>query len=342
MHSDSYSPAPVSGRWRRALTWCLLPPLLAWAVLASIYLDHWPHVLRGVLALTWLWLGWRVLRARHRAGGARWAGAALLVWLGFLAGWSLQAPRQDRLWADDVARLLQAQVQGDTVVLENVRDFRWRSDTDYDVRWETRRYDLSQLRSADLALSYWMGPAIAHTLVSFGFADGRHLVFSLEIRKERGEAFSALGGFFRQYEETLVAAEEDDILRVRTNVRGEDMWLYRLNLPPAALRQLFMAYLDKAGALRARPAFYNTVMSNCTTVIFQLARRIDARLPLDWRLLLSGYFDRYVADHGGLMPGIDFATLRARGHITTKARAVGEGEDFSRAIRVGVPGEVGP
>jgi hypothetical protein len=158
-----------------------------------------------------------------------------------------------------------------------------------------------------------MGPAIAHTLVSFGFDDGSHVVFSLEIRKERGESFSALGGFFRKFEETLVAADERDILRVRTNARGEDMYLYRLDIPRDKLRELFLGYVQRAQALDRAPRFYNTLTSNCTTVVFELARRLDPGLPLDWRLLLSGYFAEYAYDQHALQPGYTFAQLqRAR------------------------------
>jgi hypothetical protein len=340
------SPVSVSAhhglRPQRVLTWWLVPPLAAWALLASLYLDHAPAALRWSLALLWLALAVVVPWRRARPDGRRWAGLALAAWLLFLGGWLLQAPRQDRTWADDVARLLQPQVSGSRVVLHNVRNFDWRSDTDYSARWETRQYDLDQLRGVDLAMSYWMGPAIAHTLLSFEFADGQRVVLSLEIRKERGESFSALGGFFRQFEKVLVAADERDILRVRTNVRGEDMQLYRLNMPPAAVRALFLAYLDEADALRAAPSFYNTLTSNCTTVVFDLARTLDPGLPLDWRLLLSGYFDRYAYELGGLAPGLDFPTLRDRGNVTARARASQDRDDFSERIRQGVPGARAP
>jgi len=340
------SPVSVPARHgsclRRALTWGLVVPLALWALLASLYLDHAPAALRGLLAVLWLALAVVVLWRRAHPDGRRWAWLALATWLLFLAGWLLQAPRQDRAWADDVARLLQPQVSGRRVVLHNVRNFDWRSDHDYTARWETRQYDLDQLRGVDLAMSYWMGPAIAHTLLSFEFADGQHVVLSLEIRKERSESFSALGGFFRQFEKVLVAADERDILRVRTNVRGEDMQLYRLNMPPEAARALFLAYLDQADALRARPAFYNTLTSNCTTVVFELARTLDPGLPLDWRLLLSGYFDRYVYALGGLAPGLDLATLRERGNVTARARASRDPNDFSERIRQGVPGARAP
>jgi len=220
-----------------------------------------------------------------------------------------------------------------------VRDFTWRSETDYDARWVRREYDLDQLRSADLVLSYWMGPAIAHTLVSFGFDDGRHLVFSLEIRKERGESFSALGGFFRRFEMTLVASEETDILRTRTNARGEDVYLYRLHgLDRSQLKALFAAYLDEARQLDAAPAFYNTATSNCTTIVFDLARHIAPGLPLDYRLLLSGYLAEYAQDVGALAPGVPYAELQAKGRITERALQMAPGENFSAVIRRGIPG----
>src|SRR3546814_1113198 len=107
-----------------------------------------------------------------------------------------------------------------------------------------------------MLLSYWMGPLIAHTLVSFGFRDGRHLAFSIEIRKERGEAYSALGGFFRKFETSLIAADERDIVRLRSNVRREDVDLYRVALSPSAIRSLFLAYLTEAESLRRRPRWY--------------------------------------------------------------------------------------
>lgn len=300
-----------------------------------------PAVLRGVVAGAWLLaaagMAWRVVRRRAGRGLA----GAYCICIAVAALWWLSlAPRQDRVWADDVAqRLRVVSFDGRHVVLENVRDFHWRSEEDYDARWVRREYDLQQLRSADLVMSYWMGPAIAHTLVSFGFDDGRQLVFSLEIRKERGESFSALGGFFRTFESTLVAAEETDIIRTRTNARGEDVYLYRLHgLRRAQLRALFAAYLDQARRLDAEPAWYNTLTSNCTTIVFELARQIAPGLPLDHRLLLSGYLGEYAFDQGALQPGYDFATLQARGRITARAKQPQAEDDFSAWIRHGVPG----
>ncbi|KOQ33982.1 DUF4105 domain-containing protein, partial [Achromobacter xylosoxidans] len=174
---------------------------IGWACLAFWYQGPGAVWAKAVLMLAWVALGlYALLRLWHGVGRLRrrpalWA--YLLAVIALAAWWQGIAPSNDRVWADDVARTLRGNVAGSIVTLDNVRDFKWRSDSDYTQRWETRVYDLNDLRSVDMVLSYWDGPAIAHTLVSFGFADGRHVVFSVEIRKERGEQFSELGGFFK-------------------------------------------------------------------------------------------------------------------------------------------------
>ncbi|ROO32941.1 DUF4105 domain-containing protein [Salinisphaera orenii] len=264
-----------------------------------------------------------------------------LVFVALIGWWQTIRPAMDRDWAPDVARLLESERDGDRVTLHNVRNFDWRTREDFTPRWETRTYDLSQLRSADLIASHWMGPAIAHTLVSFGFTDGRQLVFSVEVRRTRESSFSAIGGLFKQSELVLIAADERDIVRTRSNVRGEDVYLYRVALPRAALRDLFLAYLDEAESLRREPRFYNTVLSNCTTIVYDMVKAIVPGLPSDYRLLASGYLPDYIYDLGALDTSRPLAELRARGHINARAVAADvdghAAADFPRAIRRGVP-----
>ncbi|MCC8539370.1 DUF4105 domain-containing protein [Xanthomonas axonopodis pv. poinsettiicola] len=325
----------VIGRWALRVALVLAA---TWGALAIHFALTGNALVRIGWVASWCAMALAALWGLRR-GRENWAlvgifGAAFVA---LAVSWAMMQPSQDRDWADDVAQRLQPEVRGNIVTLHNVRNFDWRGETNYVPRWETRQYDLDRLVSADLALSYWMGPAIAHTLVSFGFDDGSHVVFSLEIRKERGESFSAVGGFFRSFEETLVAADERDILRVRTNVRGEDMYLYRLAIPKAGLRRMFMGYVGLANDLNRKPAFYNTLTSNCTTIVFALVRQLRPTLPLDHRLLLSGYADEYAYDHQGLMPGYDFATLKQRGHFTARAIAADTAADFSERIRAGMP-----
>ncbi|MFA7669627.1 MAG: DUF4105 domain-containing protein [Burkholderiaceae bacterium] len=290
----------------------------------------WAVLSMAALVLLWTRQGPRALAAYALAF------TVLYVW------WLTIRPSDARNWEPEVSRHISAEIDGSTVTLHNVRNFDWRSETDYTERWETRRYDLNALRSVDMAVSYWMGPAIAHTLVSFGFDDGQggteHLVFSIEIRKERGEAFSTTGGFFKQFELSLVAADERDVLRVRTNARGEDVYLYRVAMGRDAARSLFLAYIGKAGALAAQPRFYHTVTANCTTIVYEMARRIVQGLPMDWRLLASGYLPEYLYRIGGLAGRGDLETLRAAGRVTERAKLADHDPQFSQAIRLGIPG----
>jgi len=334
--------AATPGRALCVLLAIAVAGLAGWGALALWFQVPWPWPLRTLLIVGWcaLGLGAILSLAGRSAPLLRWTfGIVFLVLLGW---WSTLEPSHGRDWADDVARLVEAEVDGDRVTLHNVRNFDLRTETDYTPRWETRSYDLDKLVSADLILSYWMGPHIAHTLVSFGFDDGRQLVFSLEIRKERHESFSAIGGFFREFEQVMIAADERDIVRTRSNARGEDVYLYRLRMGQPQLRALFLGYIDSAAELRRMPEFYNSLTSNCTTIIFELARQIAPALPLDYRLLLSGYFAGYAYDQGGLTPRYDYARLQALGHINARALATDAQADdplaFSRVIRRGVPG----
>lgn len=269
-------------------------------------------------------------------------GRALLVYAAALSGmvlwWSTIAPSNDRDWEPEVAEMLRGMVSGTRVRLDNVRNFDWRTEGDFTPRWETREYDLAGVEAVDMILSYWGNPKIAHTLVSFGFAGGERVVFSVEIRKERGERFSEVGGFFKRFETSVVAADERDIVRVRTNARGEDVYLYRIDMPPQAMRSLFLAYVDEANELAAEPRFYNTVTANCTTIVFDMVDRIVAGLPIDRRLILSGMLPAYVEDAGGFVSDRPLAEITARGAISARGLAAGNSPDFSALIREGVPG----
>lgn len=351
MSDTATIPPPGARRVLRFILRMLLALALllftAWGMLALWF--QLPHPLAHVVGGAWGLLGLAGAVALARGPGRRpgmrvvAAAAAAAGAILLLAWWLSLAPSHERAWADDVARMLASQVDGDRLVLKNVRAFEWRTETDYDARWDTREYDLARLESADLVLSYWMGPDIAHTLVSFGFSDGQRLVFSLEIRKERHESFSAIGGFFREFEQVIVASDERDLIRTRSNVRGEQVYLYRLRAKPEQLRSVLVAYLARAEALRRQPEFYNTLTSNCTTILFELARTIAPDLPLDWRLLASGHFAEYAYDHDALAPGVPYAVLQRRGHINARALAADAApdSDFSRAIRTDTPGVPG-
>jgi hypothetical protein len=292
------------------------------------------------LAAVALWLGFAIAMIVVGLHGRPWTGSLIYIAavLALLAWWRTILPSNDRLWADDVAQMTQGVVDGNIVTLHNVRNFDWRTATDYTQRWETRRYDLDRLASVDLVTSHWFSPAIAHTLVSFGFDNGDFVVFSVEIRKEKTESFSSVGGFFKEFETSVVASDERDILRVRTNIRKEDDYLYRVEMPKATMRSLFLSYVDEANRLIDHPRFYNTVTANCTTIVYHMMDRIVPGLPLDYRLLLSGYLPSYVYDQGALAKGYSFNELRERAAFSARAIQADADPAFSVAIRKGVPG----
>ena len=269
--------------------------------------------------------------AFRRPRSALAAFAAVMV--GVAIWWSSLQPSLDRDWAPDVARTVTGTIDGDVVTLDNVRDFAWTSDATAQERWVTKQYDLRRLNETDLVLSYWGIDAIAHTLVSFGFDDGQRVVFSVEIRRERSEAFSPIAGFFKVFELAFIAAEERDILYLRTNMRGEDTYLYPLALTPEASRALFVTYVNAANERASEPAWYNTLTTNCTTVIFDLVRLIEPGIPMDWRILLSGYLPGYLVEQNATVWKLPEDEVRKKAAISAKARRAGNSTAYSVAIR---------
>lgn len=305
----------------------------SWSALALWYQCPGGTAIRWIVSIAWTLgaLAALILSLSRRSGLP--VGIYALAFLLLLAWWSTIRPSNHRDWADDVARPLTGSVDGDQVTLFNVRNFNWRTDQDYDQRWETRQYDLDHLASTDLILSSWGMPGIVHALLSFGFDDGSQVVFSVEIRRQRGQSFSSIGGFFKRFERTILAADEHDVIRVRTNVRGEDDHLYRLQMSRPAMRALFLSYVKGANELAAQPAYYNTATSNCVTIVYDMAKQIDPGLPYDYRLLLTAYLPSYLYEVGALDKRYPLAQLTQEGDITARARATGPNDDFSRAIR---------
>jgi hypothetical protein len=307
----------------------------AWGALALWY--KMPPGVRAIGSALWTAFGAACIGAfwcaRVWTGVAAFAVAhgLLLVW------WRSLHPSSDRDWADDVAQTVGGKIDGSVVTLDKVRDFEWRSNSDYTQRWTTRSYDLARLHSLDMIVSYWARPSIAHMLISFGFAGDDYVAFSVEIRRDKLQSFSEIGGFFKEFELVVIAAEERDIVRLRTNVRREQTYLFRLNVEPAAMRALFLAYVAQANALVREPRFYHTITANCTTVLYRMLRRIVRRLPFSYRVLLSGYMPEYFYGVGYLDQRYPLEELRALGYVSERGRLADESPTYSTDIRRGIP-----
>jgi len=253
-----------------------------------------------------------------------------------LLGWWLSlAPSNDREWQPDVAVLPYATFEDEQVTIHNVRNFDYRTETDFTVRYDDRTYDLRHLDSMDLVAVYWMGPMIAHVFLSFGFGD-EHLAISIEARKEQNEGYSTFKGFFKQYELFYVVADERDVIRLRTNYRKdppEDVYIFRANVPQENIKRLFLEYVRQINQLRKQPQFYNTLTTNCTTTILMHSHVNPDHLPFSWKVLVSGYVPEYVYDAGRLDTSLPFSELFLQSHINTRAHAADQAPDFSRLIR---------
>lgn len=260
-------------------------------------------------------------------------GACALV----AAWWLTLKPSNDRAWQPDVAQTAWAEINGDEITIHNVRNCDYRTATDFTPHWERRTVRLSQITGIDLAINYWGSPWIAHPIVSFQFADALPLCFSIETRKTIGQQYSTLEGFYRQYTLIYIVADERDCIRLRTNYRREDVYLYHTLASPAQARQRFREYINTLNTLHENPRWYNAVTSNCTTSI-RAQRAAKLRAPWDWRILLNGKADEILyQDHAIATGGLSFTELKQRSLINDRARAADQNPNFSRIIREGLP-----
>jgi Domain of unknown function (DUF4105) len=245
----------------------------------------------------------------------------------------------DRDWQPDVSVTPRATVNGDLVTIRGVRNFDYRSESDFTPRWEDRTYDLRKLDSADIIAAYWAGKAVAHIMVSFGFQDQDYLAVSVETRKEKGESYSSLAGFFRQYELYYVVADERDVIRVRTTYRQpqEDVYIYRTRTPQRNIRRSFLDYIRAMNDMCVHPRFYNTLTTNCTTTILMHTRMNPESPPMSWKLLLSGYVPDYLYELGRIDTAKPFADLKKLSRVNERADAADKDASFSQRLRQGLP-----
>jgi hypothetical protein len=310
--------------------------IAAWGTLALWFAGPGPVGERAGLAAVWGALGAIALYslARRRVRKRNLA-VFVAAWAVLLGWWRTIRPSNDRDWRPEVATLSHATFEGDLVTVHDIRNFDYRTETDFTRRTYDRTFDLRRLDAMDLVACYWMGPAIAHIFLSFGFGDD-HVAISIEARKERSEGYSTLGGLFKQYELIYIVGDERDLIRLRTNFRKdapEDVYLYRLQGPLDRSRRIFVDYLKRVNELRERPAFYDTIHANCTNSILIHTRVNQASLPFSWKILLSGYTPEYAWEGGRLDRSVPFEELQRRSRINDAARAADRSPEFSRLIR---------
>jgi len=315
--------------------------LTAWGALAIYYSNLPGEGLRIILAAVFALFGvamlvWYLLSAKR----FRPCFAFLAVFLLLVAWWSTIPASQDRDWAPEYTKLAYATINGDLVTFHNIRNFDYRTETDFTSRYYTKTFDLRQLDSVDVIASYWMGDAIAHIFLSFGFSGKDFIAISIETRRQRHQSYSTVAGFFKQYELFYVVADERDLIRLRTNYRKdppEDVYLYRTRAPADNARRLFLDYIREINSLAKKPEFYNALTTNCTTSILTHTRVNQGNLPLSWKVLLSGYVPQYLYERAAIDTSLPFEELKRRSHINAAAQPANQAPDFSQRIRAGLP-----
>jgi hypothetical protein len=259
----------------------------------------------------------------------------VLVW------WLSLRPTNQGDWQADVDRTAWAEINGDQVKIYNVRDCEYQTETEYRNCWSDRTVHLSDIGGVDLFFTTWGVRWIGHPILSFQFGDGQHITFSIEARYKAGQAYSAILGFFRQYELIFVVADERDVIRLRTNYRkDEEVYLYRGRMKPEEARAMFLTYIRYLDQLKDHPEWYNALTRNCTTAIDrQISADISRPQPWNYQILLNGTLDELLYERGRLVTDdLSFRQLKSRAHINATAKAADGSPDFSALVRVERPG----
>jgi len=246
------------------------------------------------------------------------------------------APSHSRPWRVEQERLPDILLSDDSVVIRDVRNFRYRTGDDFTPGYRDETYRLDQVESVWFVLSPfdrdWRGPA--HIFLSFGFSDSRYLSISVEARREAGEEYSILKGALRQFELMYVIADERDMIGLRAVAWDDPVYLYPIRATPAQARQLFVLLLEQAHALTEEPQFYNTFTNNCTTNILTAVNSVATEpIPYGLEILLPGYSDRVAHELGLIDTDLPLDAARARFSVNERAKAAVDAEDFSTRIR---------
>ncbi len=318
-----------------------------WGVLALWYFDEVNSVVRAAFAALF---AVATLAALVALALPRWRWRTLVAYLALFAVlllcWSALRPSNNRDWQPEVAVLPYATIDGNLITVHNIRNFDYRTESEFTRAYYDKTFDLRELNSVDLIAVYWMGPQIAHVFVSFGFGGQDYLAISIEARKLRNEGFSTVKGFFRQYELYYVVADERDVIRLRTNYRKdppEEVHIYRVRGSKQNGQRLFLSYIDRINALKKQPEFYNSLTTNCTTNIWLQSRVNPDHLPFSWKILISGHVPEYLYESGLLDTAVPFAELARRSIVNARAQAADQAADFSQRIRApALTGAVGP
>lgn len=247
----------------------------------------------------------------------------------------LQRPSHDRRWKPSLAILPYAEFSGNSITIRNIRDCRYRTEDDYDVRHYDLTFGLDEIRTVDfIVVPFQNAPLLAHTMLSFGLANGEHFIVSIEARLEQHEEYSAIGGSSRQFELIYVIGSEQDLIPLRTQVREADVYIYRTNATSDQAQDLLVDILARVNEIARQPEFYDILTNNCTTNLVRHYNRVSpSRFPMDIRVILPGLSDRLAYQLGIIESNGSFEEVKARAHANPRAILFASDPNFSQKIR---------
>ncbi len=246
---------------------------------------------------------------------------------------AIKQPSHEGDWRVGHQQLAQIHLDGDWVHFNNLRDFRYISATEVaEDQWSQASYPLSELRRVWFGVSHFSSLGLAHTLLSFEFGEEDFVVVSIEARMQAGQSYSLLGGFMRQFSKIHVWGTEADLIGLRSHWRGERLLLYPLELDAVQRRHVLLGLIEDSQVLLQRPAFYHTLLDNCTTGLLRHdpGYRVWQGL-LDYRILLPGHADAFAQARGWLDPNRSLSSWRLDAQVDASISA--DAPDFSRRIR---------
>jgi hypothetical protein len=257
----------------------------------------------------------------------------ILATIGYLILSALTTPSNTRPWAKDMAILASAKIENNLITIKNIRDAKYRTVEDYDLDYYTETFDLSKITAAYLFTDPF-GTLSAHTMMGFEFSDGKKVILSVEVRREIGEWFSGIKGMLRQYEIIYVWSVETDVVKLRTNIRKDNVYMYKMDMAKKNIAKLFTEAIIRTNELYKTPEFYNTLFNNCTTnLINQLQKVYDKKIILDWKYLAPAYAEQLGIDYDLITNGKTIEEVRQSSNISPAALKCNDCQNYSESIR---------
>ncbi len=317
---------------RRVVTRLLAVVLWVWScgALCHVVGIAWP--VTGILFVFVPWAWTRGGKLRKSA-----ALCVLLVMPLAFFSYAFTKPRADRQWQMHCARDPEVRVLdgGERVEINNVRQFRWEKDGEFEPSWKPESYNIKELNKLDLVVEPLSGSEyFAHTMLSFAFSAGRRVVISIEVRKEQGESYGIIPGFYRQFELFYQINSERDAFTLRAIQPDSSLYVFPVKASAEFIQRLFLEMVREADRLHDRPGFYHSLRANCTTKLFDhVNMEIDAPMGYRREVLLPAKAGKFLHEMGWMDTSLAYPEARQRFRLADKVRKFADDPDFSIKIR---------